>query len=90
MRSCSAASPIAGCATTSISSLPPRQFVRLVSRLTVLHTPSFVQHESNGLSAEAFKTKNIEGAIQLDWPTIAAKNAEWNERFNKEVVAFVK
>src|SRR6266576_2107616 len=39
---------------------------------------------------EAFKTKNIEGAIQLDWPTIAAKNAEWNERFNKEVVAFVK
>jgi len=39
---------------------------------------------------EAFKTKNIEGAIQLDWPTIASKNAEWNERFNKEVVAFVK
>ena len=39
---------------------------------------------------EAFKTKNIEGAIQLDWPTIASKNAEWNDRFNKEVVAFVK
>jgi len=39
---------------------------------------------------EAFKTRNIEGAMQLDWPTIAAKNADWNDRFNKEVVAFVK
>jgi putative spermidine/putrescine transport system substrate-binding protein len=39
---------------------------------------------------EAFKTRNIEGAMQLDWPTIAAKNSEWKERWDKEVVAFVK
>lgn len=39
---------------------------------------------------EAFKTRNIEGAIQLDWPTIAAKNSEWKERWDKEVVAYVK
>ncbi len=39
---------------------------------------------------EAFKTRNIEGAMQLDWPTLAMKNADWNERFNKEIVAFVK
>lgn len=39
---------------------------------------------------EAFKTRNIEGAIQLDWPTLAAKNAEWKERWDKEVVAAVK
>lgn len=39
---------------------------------------------------EAFKTRNIEGAMQLDWPTLAAKNAEWKERWDREVVAFVK
>ena len=39
---------------------------------------------------EAFKTRNIEGAMQLDWPTLATRNADWNERFNKEIVAFVK
>ena len=39
---------------------------------------------------EAFKTRNIEGAIQLEWPTIAAKNSEWKERWDKEVVAYVK
>ena len=39
---------------------------------------------------EAFKTRNIEGAMQLDWPTMAAKNSEWKERWDKEVVAFVK
>lgn len=39
---------------------------------------------------EAFKTRNIEGAIQLEWPTLAAKNSEWKERWDKEVVAYVK
>lgn len=39
---------------------------------------------------EAFKTRNIEGAMQLDWPTLAAKNSEWKERWDKEVVAYVK
>lgn len=39
---------------------------------------------------EAFKTRNIEGAIQLDWPTLAAKNSEWKERWDREVVAYVK
>lgn len=41
-------------------------------------------------SQDAFKTRNIEGAMQLDWPTIAAKNSEWKERWDKEVVAYVK
>ncbi|MDQ2914476.1 MAG: ABC transporter substrate-binding protein [Chloroflexota bacterium] len=39
---------------------------------------------------EAFKTRNIEGAIQLDWPTLATKNSEWKDRWDREVVAFVK
>ena len=39
---------------------------------------------------EAFKTRNVENAIHLDWETMAAKNAEWRERWEKEVVAFVK
>ncbi|MDQ2951978.1 MAG: ABC transporter substrate-binding protein [Chloroflexota bacterium] len=39
---------------------------------------------------EAFKSRNIEGAIQLDWPTLAAKNSEWKDRWDREVVAFVK
>jgi putative spermidine/putrescine transport system substrate-binding protein len=39
---------------------------------------------------DAFKTRNIEGAIQLDWPTLATKNSEWKDRWDREVVAFVK
>lgn len=39
---------------------------------------------------EAFQTRNIEGAMQLDWPTMAAKNSEWKDRWDREVVAFVK
>ncbi len=39
---------------------------------------------------EAFQTRNIEGAMQLDWPTLAAKNSEWKERWDREVVAYVK
>jgi putative spermidine/putrescine transport system substrate-binding protein len=39
---------------------------------------------------EAFKTRNIEGAMQLDWPTLASKNSEWKDRWDREVVAFVK
>lgn len=39
---------------------------------------------------EAFKSRNIEGAIQLEWPTLAAKNSEWKDRWDREVVAFVK
>src|SRR5919197_1019157 len=46
-----------------------------------------IQLDPELANQEAFKTRNIEGAIQLDWATLAAKNAEWNDRFNKEVVA---
>lgn len=58
-------------------------------------TKSIPVHKDIDLDAalaaqEAFKTRNIEGAIQLDWPTLAAKNSEWKERWDKEVVAAVK
>lgn len=49
-----------------------------------------IQLDAALANQEAFKTRNIEGAIQLDWPTLAAKNSEWKERWDREVVAFVK
>ncbi|MGH2378109.1 MAG: ABC transporter substrate-binding protein [Candidatus Limnocylindria bacterium] len=36
---------------------------------------------------EAFQTANIEGAMQLDWQTMAEKNTEWKDRWDREVVA---
>ncbi len=49
-----------------------------------------IELDASLANQEAFKTRNIEGAMQLDWPTIAAKNAEWKERWDREVVAYVK
>ncbi|HET7701056.1 MAG TPA: extracellular solute-binding protein [Candidatus Limnocylindria bacterium] len=49
-----------------------------------------IQLDAELANQEAFKSRNIEGAMQLDWPTLAAKNSEWKERWDKEVVAYVK
>lgn len=49
-----------------------------------------IQLDAALANQEAFKSRNIEGAMQLDWPTLAAKNSEWKERWDKEVVAYVK
>lgn len=67
---------------------------KVLSRYVNL-TKSIPAHKDIDLDPElaqqdAFKTRNIEGALQLDWPTMASKNAEWKERWDKEVIAFVK
>ncbi len=49
-----------------------------------------IQIDAALASQEAFKTRNIEGAMQLDWPTIATKTSEWKDRWDREVVAYVK